>query len=114
MAAILVCGSTALSSCNGDDKLSSDVRIGVEPDVQETINNIMQSMKSDMKAADFKDLTSLAEALKNGTATVNCTGTDSTGVQEIIASLQTLLDSFFPSENPATFGWSRNTINYVN
>ena len=111
MAAILVCGSTVLSSCNGDDKLSSDVRIGVEPGFQEMINSIMQNVKTDMEVADFKDLAPLTEALKNGTATVSCTGTDSTGVQEIIASLQTLLDSFFDSENPATFGWSRNFSN---
>ena len=113
MAAILVCGSTVLSSCNGDDKLSSDVRIGVEPGFQETINSIMQNVKTDMEAADFKDLAPLAEALKNCTAKVSCTGTDSTGVQEIIASLQTLLDSFFDSENPATFGWSRNFSNLL-
>ena len=113
MAAILVCGSTVLSSCNGDDKFSSDVRIGVEPGFQETINSIMQNVKTDMEAADFKDLAPLAEALKNCTAKVSCTGTDSTGVQEIIASLQTLLDSFFDSENPATFGWSRNFSNLL-
>ena len=111
MAAILVCGSTVLYSCNGDDKSSLDVRMEFECDLQETINSIMERSSSDMKAADFKDLTSLTEALKNGTATVNCTGIDSTGVQQFIDNLQSLLDSFFPSDNPKTFDKSWNFSN---
>jgi hypothetical protein len=114
MVAILVCGSAVLSSCSGGDKFSSDVRIGFEPGYQETINNIMQSVKTDLEAADFKDLTSLAEALKNGTATVNCTGIDSTGVQQFFDYLQSLLDSFFPSDNPKTFDKSWNISNLSN
>jgi len=114
IATILVCGSAVLSSCSGDDKFSSDVRIGFEPGYQETINNIMQSVKTDLEAADFKDLTSLAEALKNGTATVNCTGIDSTGVQQFFDYLQSLLDSFFPSDNPKTFDKSWNISNLSN
>ena len=74
-----------------------------EPNLQESINSIMQRSSSDIKAADFKDLTSLADAIKTGTATMNCTGIDSTGVQQFIDNLQSLLDSFFPSDNPKTF-----------
>jgi len=114
MVAILVCGSAVLSSCSGDDKFSSDVRIGFEPGYQETINNIMQSVKTDLKAADFKDLAPLADALKNCTAKVSCTGTDTTGVQQFIDNLQSLLDSFFPSDNPKTFAKSWNFSNLSN
>jgi hypothetical protein len=114
MVAILVCGSAVLSSCSGDDKFSSDVRIGFEPGYQETINNIMQSVKTDLEAADFKDLAPLADALKNCTAKVSCTGTDTTGVQQFIDNLQSLLDSFFPSDNPKTFDKSWNISNLSN
>ena len=100
---VVFCGTTVLSSCSGDDKSSLDVRMEFEPDLQESINSIIQRSSSDIKAADFKDLTSLAEAIKTGTATVNCTGIDSTGVQQFIDNLQSLLDSFFPSDNPKTF-----------
>ena len=100
---VVFCGTTVLSSCSGDDKSSLDVRMEFEPDLQESINSIIQRSSSDIKAADFKDLTSLAEAIKTGTATVNCTGIDSTGVQQFIDNLQSLLDSFFPSVNPKTF-----------
>ena len=100
---VVFCGTTVLSSCSGDDKSSLDVRMEFEPNLQDSINSIIQRSSSDIKAADFKDLTSLAEAIKTGTATVNCTGIDSTGVQQFIDNLQSLLDSFFPSVNPKTF-----------
>jgi len=113
MAAILVCGSTVLFSCNGDDKFSSDVRIEYEPGYQETINNIMQSVKTDMEAVNFNDLSPLAEALRNGVAIVNWNETDREGEQQqVVAGLQSLLDSFFDSENPKTFdkSWSFSNL----
>lgn len=112
MAAILICGSTVLSSCNGNDKFSSDVKIGFEAGFQETINSIMQSVKTDMEAVNFNDLAPLADALRNGIAMVNWNGTDSIGGQQVVASLQSLLDSFFDGENPKTFGksWSFSNL----
>ena len=113
MVAILVCGSAVLFSCNGDDKFSSDVRIEYEPGYQETINNIMQSVKTDMEAVNFNDLSPLAEALRNGVAIVNWNETDREGEQQqVVAGLQSLLDSFFDSENPKTFdkSWSFSNL----
>jgi hypothetical protein len=103
MLTVGICGTTVLSSCSSDDDYSSDMKVSFQPAWQETVNDILQRTKAEMEAADFKDLTSLADALRNGTAEVNWTGTDGVGGQQVVASLQSLLDSFFDSENPRTF-----------
>lgn len=111
MVAVILFGTIVLSSCSSDNGDKVDVKVAFEPANQETINSIIQGAKADMEAADFKDLIQLNEALKDGTANVSWTGTDSIGVQEIIASLRSLLDSFFGSENPTTYDWSWNFSN---
>ena len=111
MVAVILFGSIVLSSCSSDNEDTVDVKVAFEFTNQETINCIIQRVKADMEAVNFKDLIQLNEALKDGTANVCWTGTDSTGVQEIIASLQSLLNSIFNSENPTTHGWSWNFSN---
>ena len=108
---VVFCGTTVLTSCGSDDKYSSDIKIEFDFKDQEALNSILQSVKADMEAADFKELVSLIDALRNGTAKVNWAGIDSIGVQQVITSLQSLLDSFFDSENPKTFDKSWNISN---
>lgn len=77
-----ICVTSLLSSCSDDDKFSYEAGIELEPDLQKTINGVMQRSKCDMAAADFKDLTLLTEALKNGMGKLSCLGNDSTKVQQ--------------------------------
>ena len=108
---IAFCGTTILTSCDNDDKYSSDNTIKFDFNGQESLNSLLQIVKADLEAADFKELISLLDALRNDSAKVNWTGRDSTGVQQITTSLQSLLDSFFNSENPRAFETSWNFSN---
>lgn len=107
---VAFCGTTVLTSC-GSDEYSSDNKIEFDLNGQESLNSLLQSAKADLEAADFKELISLLEALKNDSAKVNWTGRDSTGVQQITNGLKSLLDSFFNSEKPKTFEKSWNISN---
>ena len=111
MLTVGICGTTVLSSCSSDDDYSSDVKVAFEPSSQEKINNAVQRFKADMEAADFKDLSSLNDALKNDKAEVKWIGIDSTGVRQVVASLQSLLANLLNSENPKTFGGSWQVSN---
>lgn len=104
MLTVGICGTTVLSSCSSDDDFSADIKITVEPSLQELINSLIQRAKADMEAADFKDLTALVDALRNGTAEVKWIGTDSIKGQQVITYLQSLLTSFFDSENTRSVG----------
>lgn len=102
VAAILICGSTVFSSCKDDDKDSLVVKIVVDPNRQEKIDKILDALEADLEAIDFKELMSLAESMRNDTITVNWIGVDSTGVQQILNSLQSLLDSLVTRQNSTT------------
>ena len=108
---IVFCGTTVLTSCGSDDKYLSDVKIEFDFKGQEALNNILQSVKADIDSADFRDLKSLVDALRNGTVKVTWEGIDSAGVQQVTTDLQSLLDSFFDSENPKNFEKSWNISN---
>lgn len=103
MLTVGICGTTVLTSCSNDEDYSSEIKVSFEPGWQETINNILQRAKAEMEAADFKDLTSLADALRSGTAEVKWIRPDSIDGQQVVAGLQSLLDSFFDSETPRTY-----------
>ena len=103
MLTVGICGTTVLTSCSSDEDYSSEIKVSFEPGWQETINNILQRAKAEMEAADFKDLTSLADALRSGTAEVKWIRPDSIDGQQVVAGLQSLLDSFFDSETPRTY-----------
>ena len=61
---------------------------------------------------DTKDLKSLADSLRNGTAKVNCPEFDNTKIQQAIASLQSMLDCLFknkPQTAPCT-SWNLSDL----
>ena len=89
LAAILVCSTIVLSSCSKNDEDSIEIKISYEPNDsdpinQEMLDSILRRLKADMGLVDFKDLATLAEALKSDTITVNWVGIDTARVQQII------------------------------
>ena len=109
---MVFCGTPVFSSCNSEDKYSVENEIKIEPDCQKAIDNILQGAKVNMEVVDFKDLKSLADSLRNGTAKVNCPEFDNTKIQQAIASLQSMLDCLFknkPQTAPCT-SWNLSDL----